>query len=393
MTSVVDTSVKIFTSQMVGAPALTGAAGSKIGVLDACLVNGFDLKSATSLVVAGGVATLSFAGLHSAIVDSVVLVEGSSIAALNGEQKVTAIGAGVVRFATAEANATATGTITFKMAPAGWVKEFAGTNVAAYRSANVLGTRMYLRIDDTSTTLCRVVGYETMTDINTGTGPFPTAAQMAGGGYWPKAQVAGSTPLLWCLIADTRTLIDTVGPSYHLGATYNLTFSRVFGDIAHVRPAGDPYACVLGYSVTNSVQSMNDAVLAGGVALQYAIPRSYTGLGSAVLHASAPYTGDTSACSGRDPKVGDFPSPADGGLKLSRKFVSPAVSSSYVRGDIVGWYHAPQQYVWDSIKMFDTVTVGGRKLMSVGGTVTSSTSVASSTTAGAGFVDITGPWW
>lgn len=392
MTSVVDTSVKIFTSQMVGAPTLTGAAGSKIGVLDACLVNGFDLKSVTSLVVAGGVATLSFTGLHSAIVDSVVLVEGSSIAALNGEQKVISIGSGVVRFATAEGNATATGTITFKMAPAGWVKEFTGTNVAAYRSADVLGTRMYLRIDDTSTTLCRVVGYETMSNIDTGAGPFPTAAQVTGGGYWPKAQVAGSTPLLWCLIADTRTLIDTVGPSYHLGAGYNLVFSRMFGDIAHVRPSGDPYACVLNYSLLTSSSGMADSGLAGGSAAQYALPRNYTGLGSSVLNVSVPYTGNTDTCSGRDTKVGDFPSPVDGGLKLSKKFVSPSASAGYIRGDLVGWYHCPQQYVWDAIKIFDTVTVGGRKMMCTGGSLSNSVTLAATGNGGAGFVDITGPW-
>ena len=116
MTSPVDTSVKHFHSDMLNAPVLSGTAGSLISVLDACLVNGFDLKSATGLVVAGGVATLSFSGTHSATVGSVILVAGSSITALNGEQKVTEVASGVVRFATDEADATASGTITFKMA-------------------------------------------------------------------------------------------------------------------------------------------------------------------------------------------------------------------------------------------------------------------------------------
>jgi hypothetical protein len=33
----------------------------------------------------------------------------------------------------------------------------------------------------------RASGYESMSDVNTGTGPFPTAAQVAGGGYWEKS--------------------------------------------------------------------------------------------------------------------------------------------------------------------------------------------------------------
>ena len=47
MASVVDTSVKHFHSGRVGAPVLTGAEGSMIALLDACVVNGFGLKSVT----------------------------------------------------------------------------------------------------------------------------------------------------------------------------------------------------------------------------------------------------------------------------------------------------------------------------------------------------------
>ena len=94
MTSVVDTSVKHFHSAMVGAPILNGQAGSMIALLNACLKDGFDIKVATSLTVDSGVATLAFTGSHSATVESVVLVAGSSVADLNGEQKITAIGGG-----------------------------------------------------------------------------------------------------------------------------------------------------------------------------------------------------------------------------------------------------------------------------------------------------------
>ena len=80
MISLVDTSVKFIHSSQVGSPTLNGTAGSLLSVLDALLVTGWGLQTATSLVVAGGVATISFGSTFPAIVDSVILVDGSSIA-------------------------------------------------------------------------------------------------------------------------------------------------------------------------------------------------------------------------------------------------------------------------------------------------------------------------
>ena len=72
-------------------------------------------------------------------------------------------------------------------AGAGWTKPYTGTNVAAFRQG-AGSNGMYLRIDDTSTEAgnrnARIVGYETMSDVNTGAPQsFPTAAQRAGGEY------------------------------------------------------------------------------------------------------------------------------------------------------------------------------------------------------------------
>ncbi|WP_289241720.1 hypothetical protein [Delftia sp.] len=61
MASLVDTSVKHFLSTMYGAPCSPGRpGGSKIAVLDACLVTGFGLRAATRITVAAGVATVEF---------------------------------------------------------------------------------------------------------------------------------------------------------------------------------------------------------------------------------------------------------------------------------------------------------------------------------------------
>src|SRR5574337_1914064 len=61
--------------------------------------------------------------------------------------------------------------------PAGWAKPYSGTNLAAYRAAT--GNRFYFRVDDSGTVEARISGYETMSDVNTGTGQFPTTAQIS----------------------------------------------------------------------------------------------------------------------------------------------------------------------------------------------------------------------
>jgi hypothetical protein len=51
---------KWYRSTMTGAAALSGQAGKLIDVLDACLINGFNQVTLTSLVVASNVATCTY---------------------------------------------------------------------------------------------------------------------------------------------------------------------------------------------------------------------------------------------------------------------------------------------------------------------------------------------
>ena len=100
-----------------------------------------DMDDTLGGCVAGscGSITATVASTPSAVVGSVILVAGATPTSLNGEQRVTAITANSVSFATTEANATATGTITLKVAPAGWSKLYSGTNLAAYKITSVTG--------------------------------------------------------------------------------------------------------------------------------------------------------------------------------------------------------------------------------------------------------------
>lgn len=396
MASPVDTTVKHYRSDMPGAPVLNGVAGSKISQLDACLVTGYGLKAATSLVVAGGIATLTFAGGASAAwPDAVILVAGASNAALNGEQKVLTANTTAVTFATAEADGTDAGTVTFKIAPAGWEKVYSKTNVAVFRSLHVESTKMFLRVDDTNAQFVRVVGYETMSDVDTGIGAFPTAAQIAGGGYWAKSDTTSAAAVAWILASDGRFFFDSPAPGSYRGMTYQICFLRGFGDFIPKNPAGDAYLCGLNHSATVSAASMYDGTLDGDAALRTALARGYTGLGTAVLARRNAYTGSSN--SGGDSTLGYFPSAIDGSLILSDQYVGETAAP---RGNIPGHKYCPQARAWGSFGMFDSLAHGGRKYIAISGSNYASgsgsnypsTIASSSTSTGASFIDITGPW-
>lgn len=391
MASPVDTSVKHYRSDMPGAPVLNGVVGSKIAQLEACLVTGYGLKAATSLVVAGGIATLTFGGGASAAwQDAVILVAGASNAALNGEQKVLSANTTTATFATSQPDGTDAGTVTFKIAPAGWEKVFSKTNVAVFRSLHPESTKMFLRVDDTNPQFVRVVGYETMSDVDTGTGAFPTAAQQSGGGYWAKSDTTSAAAVAWILASDGRFFFDSPAPGSHRGMAYQNCFLRGFGDFTPKNPAGDPYLCGLNYSATTGAATMYEGTLDGDNSLRTALARGFTGLGAAVVGRRWAYTGGNN--SGRDGTVGDFPSPVDGSLILSDQYVGETAAP---RGDIPGHKYCPQSKVWDSFKMFDLLDFHGRKYITTSGSNSSSISSisgSSGSSTGAGFLDITGPW-
>lgn len=388
------TSVKHFHSAMTGAPVLSGTAGSLIAVLDACLVNGFGLQTATSLVVARGIATLTFPSGHSFEQDAIALVAGATPSGLNGEKRILTTTTNTATFdATGISDQTATGTITAKMAPAGWVKEFSGTNLAAYRASNVESTRMYLRVDDTGTTNSRVVGYETMSDVNTGVGPFPTTTQISGGGWWPKANAANATARAWTVVADSKGLILHIHAATSSPGIAGGIWS--FGDFASLK-SGDAYACVLHCTTSDqsnlgsaSSQSLEWCYASTGYGGNY-LPRSFTMLGGSVAanHLAPDFVNPNA--SGYASQSGSplYPNGPDNGLVLSKKVIVEVGVCR--RGTYRGMYITPQNcstaFSWrDKIDGHGELT--GRKLMAL-----KCGSPAATTNSGVVFVDITGPW-
>lgn len=387
------TTVKHFHSAMAGAPTLNGVAGSLIAVLDACLVDGFGLKSADSVVVSGGIATATFSTGHSFEPDVIALVTGATPAGLNGEKRVLTTATNTITFdATSIADGTATGTITIKLAPAGWEKAFAGTNLAAYRSTDPTGTRMFLRVAD-GTTTARVIGYESMSDVNTGVRAFPLDTQLAGGGYIPKADSANATARVWTLIADSRGWwLHTHTSTYIPGLSGSVWG---FGDYDSLK-SGDPFACALQCSPTDTSGSGSGNTEAaeyngmGSLAGPFTA-RSFTGLGGSVQlghgqesHATVSSTSGSFASA----MVPTYPNGPNNGLFLSRKLlVERGVALRGVsRGLLLAAQNCHAQFNWRD-KVDGQGAYAGRTLMAV-----KCGAPAGSSSQGVVFFDITGPW-
>jgi hypothetical protein len=83
-----------------------------------------------------------------------------------------------------------------------------------------------------------------MTDVNTGTGTFPTTAQRSGGSYWSKSSTADSVTRSWILVGDSRSFIFI--RTYYAG--YFANEVTTFGDISTLKTP-DPYACLNWYAI------------------------------------------------------------------------------------------------------------------------------------------------
>lgn len=391
--------VKYFHSNMPGAPVLSGTAGALIAILDACLKDGFGLKTVDSLVIAGGVATMTISTGMTFEQDAVVQIAGitGGAAALNGDRRLLSIAGNTATFnATGVSDQTATGSITAKVSPLGWAKPFTGTNVAAYKASDPTALGMYLRVDDTGTTVARVVGYESMSGINTGTGPFPTAAQMSGGGYWEKSGAAGSAARNWIVVGDERAFYWWSVPNAPTTITSQGVL-RGFGDLIP-RRSTDGYAAFLSAdaaSIVTSTSAVYDLLMSTNTYV--AAPRAQSGLGSGtqmlIFSESRRATTATYRSGMAAGFSAPFPNTADNGLDLDRVLALDMDFS--IRGTIPGLLHFPQAVgfsfaTWD--KLTGQGTLAGRKLLCLRGGPPGYTFQNSTNGPGVAAIDVIGPW-
>ena len=378
--------VYYYHSDLPGAPLLSGTAGALAAVLDACLVNGWGLLTAQSASVASGVCTLTFATGHAFEPLIVALVAGAGVAAINGAQRVTSTTTNTISFAAPGVpDGSVSGTITAKVAPAGWSKVFAGTNKAAYKSANPAASGCVVRIDDTGTTTARVRAYESMTDVDTGVGPTPADVQFSGGLYLYKSDSASSSSRKWIIAATDKAVI--LMTAYYNSYANDYT-PAIFGDFPSLK-AGDAYNFLLCAETSSTPgQYVGNTQLLGPTGSSgMFIVRSYTQAGGAV-QATLRKPG-LLANSGAS-SLATGPNPINGSIEIIPTLIFEGQGDTAPRrGVLPGLYAIPHALgtAFDTKQQISAVEgLPGHVLIGVR---------YSTASVGSGYryaVDITGPW-
>lgn len=390
--------IQFINHTMSGAPTLNGQVGTLASLLKTCLVDGFGLVTLDSLVVSGGIATATRAAGHSAVTGSKQTIAGATPSGLNGVKDVLSHTLTTFTFdATGISDQTATGTITTKVSPLGWTREFNATNIEVFRSPNVAGTRHYLQVDDTGTVSARVRAYETMTGVSTGTNEFPTNAQVNGGGYWTKSGQANSTAIHWALVGDDRTFYLFARSAFATYASPAYVNHMGFGDFESLVP-GDAYSAFLacaesdrsGISPAAVSEDLDLLTCANTGAVDFGtfLSRAYTGLG--VSTKASRRTLFPNFTAGSNVRSGDssgtlmqYPNGPDSSLMVTRIPICE-VTQRCLRGYLRGLYVTPQALGAATLAVGEQVTA-------VAG-LTGRTLRAHPSSAGVWFADCTGPW-
>lgn len=230
-----------------GVPTLDNTASKLTSLFSACLYgSGFGSVTLTSLTNSGTTATATVSGGHGFLNKQVIEIAGATPSAYNGTFRIDFISSTQFSYTMAsDPGGSATGTITAKLpAVGGWQALYSGTGKLALNSTDLSASGRPFRVDDTGTAYARLIGYESMTDVDTGTNPFPLDAQITGGSYLHKATSATTRP--WILCASPNCIWLATFPD---GSHWNL---YGFGDFKSLY-AGDLYASFVMGSASNSL--------------------------------------------------------------------------------------------------------------------------------------------
>ncbi len=225
-------------------------------------------------------------------------------------------------------------------AAAGWSTAYTDTNLRAYRQGTGANGH-YLRCDDSGTGNTRVVGYEAMTGISSGTGPFPTNAQVSGGGYLRKSSTTDNVARPWLIAADAKR--------FHLWVGYDLATSTglnagdevpmyFFGHLISM-DSGDPYSTFLMCGESASTLPSSGALHLTTAIVGHYIARNQAGVSGAVKVAKLSDMRAAAATSGNMGVAGGtYPDPGTSGMVLAPVVVFES-DTKLERGRIPGLYN------------------------------------------------------
>ncbi len=311
-----------------GSPVLNNVAGSLIGVLDACLVTGFNNKTISSLVVAGGVATATcaahgFMGKYSQDIE----ISGASVPALNGRFQPTVVDANTFTFlAPSVSNQTVSGTITAKRPSLGWSKPFSNADTAIYQRTNPQATSMLLRVSEPAGSVsAKVLMLESATGVNTFVDPSPTPSQWAGGLDWLKSW-PNATPKPWQIVGDGKSFYLFIQPDnptpYPRAINLEKPYAFAFGDLISFKQVDAYNAFIVGMTgdiYSTGTNAGHDQTIGGsGNAFSSIFPSSCIARAADQINKSMFFGFKTPAneYSGSENNGTPFPSTVDNGLML-----------------------------------------------------------------------------
>ena len=200
---------------------------------------------------------------------------------------------------------------------------------------------------------------ETMSDVDTGTGPFPTPTQVSGGLFVPKSANADANARNWVIVANDRFFHMWVNNASGGVTSESNGGHWMFGDIV-AYSASDTYNTVLQASSSAATSGYTFHTLSGvgtPTALHY-IARAHTQIGGPVTFGKV---GDQvlQAATIMGGTAIPYPNPAGGGLFLSPLRVHEGINATYpvLRGVIPGVWNP--LHLFSNFADFDTVTGTG----------------------------------
>jgi len=263
---------------------------------------------------------------HGFLIDDIVTISGANESVFNSDFKITNVTSSTFTFNLTTAITDATGTISVKITPLGWEKTYSGTNKAVYRSLDNTGTRLYLRVDDTNAQYMTVNMYETMTNVDTGTGASTV--------YWKKSSTSDTTARAWQLIGNGKVFYWFI--DWNAATAPLQPNGYAFGDFITAK-AGDAYNCmIIGHtsSAPTGTFNVDSFYYNRGVSnnLGQYITRSFSQLGTSVSFFKESATNTTTMGYGGSII---FPNQTDNGIHLTPLYIIESATLAY-RGRMAG---------------------------------------------------------
>lgn len=140
----------------------------------------------------------------------------------------------------------------------GWTIVWSATNRRVYRNDAVLGTGLYLHVDDNGSGtggakeafVRGYVDWDAVTGV--GTDPFPTVAQLSTGYIWRKSVTADAVARPWVIVGNSKMVYPLISSSGTLPNAYWA------GDVNSFRP-GDQYCFGVAGGVTQNTAAGNES--------------------------------------------------------------------------------------------------------------------------------------